>query len=109
MRRRSLTGPLLLLVVGGLFLWNNLHPEAPIFDLVARYWPFLLIGWGLIRLAEVVMWRDRGYSSFTGGEVVLVIFICIAGSAIWNATRKSSGIIAIAARSEAFATLPRNR
>ncbi|MBZ5624652.1 MAG: DUF4097 domain-containing protein [Acidobacteriia bacterium] len=85
MRRRSLTGPLLLLMLGLLFLWNNLHPEAPIFDLVARYWPFLLIGWGLLRLVEVVAWRDRGYSRFTGGEVVLVVLICIAGSAIWQA------------------------
>ena len=26
---------LLLLLIGALFLWRNLHPEAPIFDLVA--------------------------------------------------------------------------
>lgn len=85
MRRRSFTGPLLLLIIGALFLWNNMHPESSVFDLVARYWPFILIGWGLIRLAEVIMWRERGYSSFSGGEVVLVIFICIAGSAVWQA------------------------
>ena len=85
MRRRSLVGPLMLLIIGGLFLWNNLHPESSVFDLVARYWPFLLIGWGLIRLVEVAVWRDQGYASFTGGEVVLVIMICIAGSAIWEA------------------------
>ena len=54
MRRRSLTGPLLLLMIGGLFLWRNLHPEAPVFDLLAQYWPFLLIAWGLLRLVEVV-------------------------------------------------------
>jgi DUF4097 and DUF4098 domain-containing protein YvlB len=83
MRRRSLTGPLLLLIVGGLFLWNNLHPETPLFDMVARYWPFLLIGWGLLRLVEVAIWRDRHYS-FSGGEVVLVVMLCIAGSAVWQ-------------------------
>ena len=85
MRRRSFTGPLLLLIIGVLFLWNNMHPEASVFDLVARYWPFLLIGWGLLRLVEVTASRDRNYSSFTGGEVVLVIMICIAGSAVWEA------------------------
>jgi Toastrack DUF4097/LiaF transmembrane domain len=85
MRTRSFSGPLLLLIIGALFLWNNLHPEASVFDLVARYWPFLLIGWGLIRLVEIAAWRDRGHASFTGGEVVLVIFICIVGSAIWEA------------------------
>ncbi len=85
MRRRSFTGPLLLLIIGALFLWNNMHPESSVFDLVARYWPFLLIGWGLIRLVEVAAWRERGYSSFTGGEVVLVVMICVAGSAVWQA------------------------
>ena len=86
MRRRSLTGPLMLLLVGGLFLWHNLHPEAPIFDMVAQYWPFLLIGWGVVRLVEVLFSGDdtrRG--SFTGGEVVLVVLLCFAGLAIFQA------------------------
>ncbi len=87
MRRRSFTGPLLLLVIGGLFLWRNLHPEAPIFDIVAQYWPFLLIAWGLLRLVETLVWRDRGYASFSGGEVALVVLICLAGSGLWAAHR----------------------
>ena len=85
MRRRSFTGPLLLLILGGLFLWRNLHPEAPIFDIVAQYWPFLLIGWGLLRLIEVLATRQDGYYRFTGGEVVLVILICLAGAGMWGA------------------------
>jgi hypothetical protein len=87
MRRRSITGPLLLLVIGGMFLWWNLHPETPIFDVLALYWPFLLIGWGLLRLVETVLWRRRGGISFTGGEVALVVLICIAGSGLWEAHR----------------------
>ena len=85
MRHRSLTGPLLLLVIGGLFLWRNLHPETPVFELLAQYWPFLLIGWGLIRLVEVAVWRDSRSDGFTGGEIVLVILVCMAGSGIWAA------------------------
>src|SRR6516225_4817577 len=76
MRRRSFTGPLLLLLIGAFFLWRNLHPEAPLFDMAAQYWPFVLIAWGLLRLIEVVALRHRG-PTFTGGEVVLVVFICI--------------------------------
>jgi DUF4097 and DUF4098 domain-containing protein YvlB len=73
----------MLLVVGGLFLWRNLHPEAPVFDLVARYWPFLLIAWGVVRLIEALAWRREAWrASFTGGEVALVILVCIAGSGI---------------------------
>ena len=87
MRRRSFAGPLLLLLIGALFLWRNLHPEAPVFDLLASYWPFVLIAWGLLRLIEVLIWRGEGSYSFTGGEVMLVILICIAGSGIWAAHR----------------------
>jgi hypothetical protein len=83
MRRRSFTGPLLLLLIGAFFLWRNLHPEAPLFDLAAQYWPFVLIAWGLLRLIEVVVLRHRG-PTFTGGEVVLVVFICIVGSGLWE-------------------------
>jgi len=84
MRRRSFTGPLLLLLIGCLFLWRNLHPEAPVFDLVAQYWPFVLIAWGVIRLFEVVVWKERRGPSFSGGEVVLVVFICIIGTGLWQ-------------------------
>ena len=87
MRRRSITGPLLLLLIGGMFLWRNLHPETPIFDIFALYWPFLLIAWGLLRLVEAVVWRQRGWVSFTGGEVALVVLMCIAGSGLWEAHR----------------------
>ena len=88
MRRRSITGPLLLLIVGGLFLWNNFHPETRFFDMLANYWPFLLILWGVLRLIEVV-WpgHDARSGSFTGGEVVLIVLICIVGSAVWAGYR----------------------
>jgi DUF4097 and DUF4098 domain-containing protein YvlB len=80
------TGPLLLLIIGGLFLWRNMHPDTPVFDLLAQYWPFILIGWGLIRLVEVLVWHREGVrGGFNGGEVVLIIFICIIGTGIWQA------------------------
>ena len=86
MRRRSLTGPLMLLLIGGLFLWHNLHPEAPLFEMMAQYWPFILIVWGLLRLIEVFFSRDDGWrGTFTGGEIVLVILLCIAGASIFQA------------------------
>lgn len=83
MRRRSITGPLLLLLVGGFFLWRNLYPQAPVFDIVAQYWPFVLIAWGLLRLVEVVLTRDVGRAAFSGGETALVILMCFVGWGIW--------------------------
>jgi DUF4097 and DUF4098 domain-containing protein YvlB len=94
MKRRSLTGPLLLLIIGGLFLWRNLHPETQIFDLVSLYWPFILIAWGLLRLVEVLVWSRQGYrSGLSGGEVVLIVFLCVIGSGIWQAHRNGLNFI----------------
>jgi hypothetical protein len=84
MRRRSVTGPILLLVIGSLFLWRNLHPETPVFDLLSMYWPFLLILWGVMRLIEVVVSPERRYGGFTGGEIVLIVMICVVGSGMWE-------------------------
>jgi hypothetical protein len=80
MRRRSITGPLLLLLIGGLFLWNNFHPEASVFEILATYWPFLLILWGVLRLIEA-LWPHEGEwrGSFSGGEVALIVLVCIIG------------------------------
>ena len=88
MRRRSLTGPLLLLIVGGLFLWRNLHPESNILEIVGLYWPFLLIGWGVLRLGETLIWSRQGYrSGLSGGEIALIVLICVAGSGFVQAHR----------------------
>jgi DUF4097 and DUF4098 domain-containing protein YvlB len=86
MRRRSLIGPLLLLLIGGLFLWSNLHPEAPVWHLILQDWPFVLIAWGIIRLVEVLLpGGDEGRGSFSGGEIWLVILICLVGMGAWQA------------------------
>jgi len=78
---------LLLVVIGGLFLWRNIHPEAPVFDLVATYWPFLLIAWGFVRLIEVVALRESRYPGLTGGEIVLVVLISMAGLGMFEIHR----------------------
>ena len=73
MRRSSLVTPLLLIGVGALLLARTLHPELPLMDYVARYWPFALIGWGALRAAEILYWAPvskpqpaRGISGATG-------------------------------------------
>lgn len=83
MRRRSVTGPILLILLGAGFLVYNLRPDIQLFDLLAQYWPFLLIAWGSLRLLEVLVDYFRGNlataSGFSGGEVVLIIFLCFIG------------------------------
>jgi DUF4097 and DUF4098 domain-containing protein YvlB len=89
MRRSSVIAPLLLILIGAAFLVRNVWPDIPLGDLVSRYWPFLLIAWGGLRLLEILTWaatsKPLPRSGISGGEWVLVIFLCIIGSAMYSA------------------------
>lgn len=86
MRRGSLVGPLLLIGIGVLFLARNVMPDLPLLDYLSQYWPFLLILWGGLRVLEIAIWsiRDHPLPRFgvSGGEWVLVIFLCIFGTSL---------------------------
>jgi hypothetical protein len=87
MRPRSITGPLILVIIGVLFLLNNLGHDIPFWRYLADYWPFLLIGLGVIRLAEVLFYVSQGStlsprSGGGGGFLwIVLIYICLA---IWG-------------------------
>jgi DUF4097 and DUF4098 domain-containing protein YvlB len=87
MRRGSLVGPLLIILIGVWFLVSSLRPDLPLLDLAARFWPFVLIGWGVLRLLEILLWAARGrtlpYSGISGGEWSLIVVLCIAGSILF--------------------------
>jgi DUF4097 and DUF4098 domain-containing protein YvlB len=91
MRRRSLAGPLVLIIIGVIFLLGNLHVVAwpNLGHLFARYWPLLLILWGVIRLAEYYSDRSRGYATRTvgGAGVLFLIFIIMIGLSASTADR----------------------
>ena len=86
---RSLTGPLILILIGVLFLTRNLWQEVPMFELIAQYWPFILIAWGVLRLIEVLIEAARSKplpsGGLSGGEVALIILLCIVGSGMYAA------------------------
>ena len=94
-RRHSLIGPLILILIGGLFLAENLYPGSVSMRMIAAYWPFVLIAWGLLRLVEILYWRLtskpvplRGVS---GGEWVLIVFICLIGSGLFFYVHREPG------------------
>ncbi len=58
MRRRSLVGPLLLVLIGALFLIGNLRPGWISLSTAVRYWPFLK---GNLR--QVELWESRFLAS----------------------------------------------
>src|SRR5689334_4992673 len=86
MRRGSLFGPLLLIGLGALFLIRNLYPDLRLLDYLAKYWPLVLVLWGVIRIGEVIYWSAtdqplplRGVS---GGEWVMVVLLCFVGATL---------------------------
>ena len=84
MRPRSITGPLILLAIGVFFLINNIRPDLISLSRIGDYWPFLLIGAGIIGLVEVLFHVSRGATPpprpFYGAGIfwILVLGLVIA-------------------------------
>ena len=81
--RRSLAGPLILIVIGVLFLLRNIGVHIPVWHFFGRFWPVLIILWGVVALVEHFMALRQGYQTrgLGGLGIVLLIFIVIAGLA----------------------------
>ena len=94
MRRGSVIGPLILIGIGALFLLRNLWPDIPMVELISRYWPFVLIVWGGIRLIEILLWaimaKPLPRNGISGGEWMLVFLIAIVGSTMYTARHVNS-------------------
>ena len=101
-RRRSLAGPMVLILIGVIFLLGNMHYLSwqSLHHYFARYWPALLILWGVVKLLE--HWQDNraGVPSrgIGAGGVVMIIFLVLCGMAFtasdrvnWGALRSEIG------------------
>jgi Putative adhesin/Domain of unknown function (DUF5668) len=90
-RRRSMAGPVVLIVMGIVFLMATmgvLHGYQ-LWALYGRYWPALIILWGVIKLIEHQRARAEGTraSGIGVGGVLLLLFLIITGS---TATKTSN-------------------
>jgi len=89
--RRSLAGPIVLIVLGVVFLLGNIGylTWPSIGRLFARYWPVLIIIWGLVKLLEHFRARREGYAApgIGGGGIFLLIVLVIAGLSATQAER----------------------
>jgi len=78
-RTGSITGPVILVLIGLVFLLNNLGRDIPVWSLVWDYWPVLLIALGVIGLVEVMYQVSRGATvpprGFTGGGIFWIIVL----------------------------------
>ena len=91
MKRTSVVAPLLLIGVGVLFLARNMYPDLALIDYFARYWPTLLILWGVLRLAEILFWaateKELPARGMTGGEWILIVLLCMIGVSVHDRAR----------------------
>jgi len=81
--RRSLTAPLILIVIGVLFLLRNVGVHIPVWHFFGRFWPLLIILWGVIALIEHFTALNQGYRTrgLGAGGVLLLILIVVVGLA----------------------------
>ena len=86
--RRSLTGPLILILIGVLFLLHNLGLRIPVWHFFGRFWPVLIILWGVVALIEHFVALKQGYRTrgLSGGGVLLLIFIVVVGLAVHHSS-----------------------
>lgn len=85
---------LILIAAGAIFLLRNLGYSVPVWTGIARYWPVLLIVWGGVKLFDYARWRKAGESGplFGAGEIVLLIIVVVAGSALTAAANINSDL-----------------
>ena len=82
-RPRSIVGPVILIAIGvtALLGTTGVISRQALFYWFARYWPALLIAWGVIKLGEHLWARSKGYPAprLGGGSIVLLIFFIVCG------------------------------
>jgi DUF4097 and DUF4098 domain-containing protein YvlB len=82
-QRGSIFSGLLLIFIGGVFLFDHFHPAVRMWHYFYRYWPLLLIVWGVAKIIDHLQAQRTGEDKpalLSGGEaalMVLVIFVFI--------------------------------
>jgi len=93
--RRSFAGPIVLIILGVVFLLGNLHRISwyRLGNLFAHYWPALLILWGVIKLIEYQQAQRDGVPprGIGAGGVFLVLVIVVTGLIATRASRFNWG------------------
>lgn len=83
-RRGSFFWALILIAIGVVFLLQNFNPAVHPWHVLAKYWPVLIIIWGLSKLIDYVESHLHPDSSapplFSASEVVILILVLVLGT-----------------------------
>lgn len=93
--RRSFAGPVILILIGLLFLMKNLGFRFPIWHWFGHWWPLLLILWGVIILVENVTSTRTGYRTRhlgAGGIILMVLLVTVGVSAHYSSDVDWGGV-----------------
>jgi hypothetical protein len=85
-RRGSIFWALTLIGVGAIFLWQNFDSSIHPWQLIAKFWPILIIFWGLSKLIEYIQAQAHPDITpaplFSGSEVVMLVLILVLGTIV---------------------------
>jgi N-terminal domain of toast_rack, DUF2154 len=88
-RHRSFVGPILLIVLGVLFLMLNLYPSLDLWPIIWRYWPLVLILIGLGKIWDSYYAREHSTEPWvTGTGLAWIILIAFFFLAFWHGGRR---------------------
>jgi len=95
--RRSITGPVILIGIGVLFLLSNLGfiQRWQLWHWFGHWWPILLILWGVIALVEHSSASRMGYRTRhlgAGGIVLLILLVGLGVTAHYSSDVDWSGV-----------------
>lgn len=89
--RGSIVWAAILVLIGVAFLLANLNIEVHPWQLLARYWPALIVLWGLVRLFDYVQARrhpETPAPRFSGADVLLLLLFLILGTVFSRLVRE---------------------
>src|SRR5579864_4182826 len=93
-RRGSITGALILIALGVVFLIANVRPGVDPWHIIFRYWPLILIFIGIGKIFDSFVFRESGGSansgSVSGASIAFVVLIVIFGFALWRGHERNN-------------------
>lgn len=83
-QRKSIFSGLLLILLGVVFLLFRFDPDLRLGTLIWRYWPVIIIVWGLAKLVDHLAARGTGERTpiLTGGEAAILVVVLFCSAAI---------------------------